>query len=94
MNKFISLVNRLITHNRDKVGDYGIRVLIHIPVGILMGIPILGKPLRDIFIRYEENEDVHTKDQAWKDYAGAMVGEVITELLLIGILIFILVKLL
>lgn len=59
-----------------------------------MGIPILGKPLRDIFIRYEENEDLHTKDQAWKDYNGAMIGEVITELALIVGAIWLMLKLL
>lgn len=78
------LINKLWKHTRDKAGDFGFRSLLHIPIGILMGIPIIGKPLQDIFIKYEDNEDFHTEDQAWKDYNGAMIGIVITELALIG----------
>jgi len=64
-----------IKHSRDKEGDFGIRVLIHIPIGLLIGLTFpLSIPLVKLFIRYEENEDIHTKDQAWKDYFGAMVG--------------------
>ena len=78
-NGFVHWVNRHWTHERDEEGDFGFRSLMHIPIGILMGIPLLGKPLREMFIRYEENEDKHVKDQAWKDYHGAMIGEAITE---------------
>lgn len=62
---------KLLRHDRDEVGDYQSRVLLHILPGFLMG---LLPGLSGLFIRYEENEDVHTKDQAWKDYAGAMYG--------------------
>lgn len=26
------------------------------------------------FVKYEQNEDLHTKDQAWNDYLGCKVG--------------------
>jgi len=74
------LANRLLTHNRDKEGDFGYRVLLHIPIGLLMGMPLLGWALIPIFISYEQNEDLHTSDQAWKDYFGALVGCAITTI--------------
>ena len=52
---------------RDEEGDYGIRVLLHIPVGLLMGVPIIGYQLMRLFFFYEKNEDKWTSDQAWKD---------------------------
>lgn len=64
-------LDKLIKHNRDTVGDFGSRVVLHIVPGFLMG---LLPGFSGLFIRYEENEDLHTKDQAWKDYAGAMWG--------------------
>lgn len=79
---------KFITHERDKVGDYQKRVLIHIPIGILLGIPILGIPLLILFVRYEENEDKHVKDEAWKDYAGAMGGAIISLVVIVGIIIW------
>jgi len=87
-NWFVHWVNRYWTHERDDEGDFGFRSLMHIPIGILIGIPILGKPLRDIFIRYQENEDKHVKDEAWKDYNGVMIGEAITE---VGLLVWLIV---
>jgi len=64
-----------IKHNRDVEGDFGVRMLLHIPVGLLIGLTFpLSIPLVWLFVRYEENEDLHTKDEAWKDYFGAMVG--------------------
>ena len=71
---------KLLTHERDKVGDFQRRALLHIPIGILIGIPLFGSPLEKLFIKYEENEDKWVKDQAWKDYFGAMVGTAITEI--------------
>ena len=70
----IRLINKLIRHNRDDEGDFGIRVLIHIPVGIIMSVPVIGWGLVALFIFYEKNEDLHTRDEAWKDLFGAMVG--------------------
>ena len=70
----------LLNHGRDKVGDFQKRVLIHIPIGLLIGVPLFGIPILVLFVRYEQNEDLHTKDQAWKDYAGAIVGSVITTI--------------
>ena len=72
---------KLLSHNRDKVGDFQKRVLIHIPIGLLLGIPLLGLPLLIVFVHYEENEDSHTSDEAWKDYYGALAGMTITTIL-------------
>ncbi len=85
MTKFI---NKLIRHNRDDEGDFGVRVLLHIPIGIIMSIPIFGWGLIYLFKFYEKNEDLHTNDQAWKDTFGAMAGYVIgmLALLIYGIL--------
>ena len=84
---------KILKHPRDKVGDYQRRVLIHIPIGLLIGIPILGYPVLKLFIRYEENEDAHTKDQAWKDYAGAIAGACITVIITIALTTLIILKL-
>ena len=81
--RIVSWINRHLTHNRDDEGDYGIRVLIHIPAGLLMGIPILGWGLIKLFLTYERNEDAHTQDEAWKDIMGAMVGYAIMQLVII-----------
>lgn len=72
-----SWINKAIKHNRDNEGDYGERVLLHIPIGIYMGLFPLSRGLRELFIAYEENEDKRVYDEAWKDYAGAMVGYII-----------------
>jgi len=79
---------KLLKHSRDKTGDFQERVLLHIPAGLIIGIPILGWAFAYIFKAYEENEDVHTKDQAWKDYFGAMVGAAITTLACLGVIIW------
>jgi len=92
--KFVNWINKHITHNRDTAGDYGIRLLIHIPVGLLIGIPIIGWALGDLFIRYEQNEDLHTQDHAWKDYAGAMIGASIAEILTLVAIVAVLWRLL
>ena len=84
-------IDRLLTHSRDTAGDFGSRVVIHIPLGFLIGVTFpVSVPLLLLFIRYEENEDVHTKDQAWKDYFGALVGcalGLVTEVTLVIMLI-------
>lgn len=49
-------------------------MLLHVPVGIVMSIPVFGWGLVLLFMRYEESEDKWVKDQAWKDYYGAIVG--------------------
>jgi len=81
---------KILTHCRDKVGDFQARVLLHIPIGMLIAIPILGWGLRDIFRDYESNEDKWTRDEAWKDLFGAMVGYVLAMVLMIvaGIILF------
>ena len=85
MTKFI---NKLITHNRDDEGDFGIRVLLHIPIGIIMSIPVFGWGLVYLFVRYEENEDKHVKDEAWKDYFGALAGFIIGLAVMAGLAIY------
>ena len=85
----ISWINRHITHNRDDEGDYGIRLLTHIPAGILIWLCLLSEQM---FLKYERNEDVHTEDEAWKDIAGAMVGRVIGRAVLIGIVTYLFAK--
>ena len=41
----------------------------------MMGLsPIPGDKFVDLFIFYQMNEDRHTKDQAWKDVNGALIG--------------------
>ena len=75
--KLVDWINKNWTHNRDKEGDFGIRALIHMPIGIIMSVPVFGWGLVYLFRFYERNEDAHTQDQAWKDVFGAMVGFVI-----------------
>ena len=83
---------KLLTHSQDKVGDFQDRVLLHIPVGLLMGIPVMGIPLLLLFRQYERNEDRWCKDQAWKDIYGAMVGVVVTMLVTLGLIVWILIR--
>jgi hypothetical protein len=73
---------KILTHERDKVGDFQKRVLLHLPIGITIGMSWLAHwavtlSLCYLFVAYEENEDVHTKDKAWKDYFGGLAGLVI-----------------
>jgi len=77
---------KILRHDHDGIGDFQKRVLLHIPVGLLIGVPLLGYPLLKLFLAYEENEDVHLQDEAWKDYFGAMIGVSITILILLGLL--------
>jgi hypothetical protein len=73
---------KILKHERDTVGDFQKRAFLHIPIGIIIGaswlahwsVPLI---LGYLFSCYEENEDGHTKDQAWKDYFGCLIGIVI-----------------
>jgi len=56
------------------------RVRNHVPHGVILaliclvfhwGVALIGVYL---FVDYENNEDRHTKDQAWKDELGALIG--------------------
>ena len=87
MKYIVRFFNWLIPHDKDKVGDFGIRFVIHIPIGILMGIFLLGLPLLWLFMEYQKNEDFHTSDQAWKDMAGAIWGMMISLVIQIILLI-------
>ena len=81
-------LNRHLTHNRDKVGDFGYRATLHFPIGLLIGLTFpFSYPLLRTFIAYEENEDIHTKDEAWKDYFGALVGMGVGVILLATLLL-------
>ncbi len=75
-----------LKHVRYSGSDYQHRVLMHIPIGLLTGIPFIGRPLQRTFHLYEKNEDRHTKDQAWVDLAGELIGNIIIELTIIGLL--------
>ncbi len=86
--KFIEWVNKKIKHPRDEAGDYGIRVVMHVPIGLIMGIPIIGYQLMRLFFFYEKNEDRWTSDQAWKDTAGALVGMSVTIVVITGLCIW------
>lgn len=68
---------KFITHSRDKAGDFQARALIHIPIGIIMSIPVFGWGLIPLFIYYEHSEDYWTHDFAWKDVYGSIVGFVL-----------------
>lgn len=72
--KFVNWVNKVWTHPRDNHGDYGFRSLMHIPIGFILSIPLLGWFCWFVFYAYEESEDKHCVDEAWKDYNGAMIG--------------------
>tara|TARA_Y100000310_G_C20580096_1_gene762530 strand:+ start:543 stop:794 length:252 start_codon:yes stop_codon:yes gene_type:complete len=74
----------IIKHSRDKVGDFQGRVLLHIPIGILTAIPVLGWGLTALFIVYQRSEDEWTRDRRWKDYYGAVAGNVIGVLAILG----------
>jgi hypothetical protein len=84
-DRLIAWVNRTITHPRDKDGDFGIRVVTHIPIGIIMGLPVIGYQLMRLFFFYEKNEDRWTSDQAWKDTAGALIGMSISAVAITGL---------
>lgn len=88
--RFVRWINSIITHSRDyeKPPDFGIRVLIHIPIGLVMGIPVLGWGLILLFIYYEHNEDQWVKDVAFKDVFGAMVGYTISTIFWLVLIIW------
>jgi hypothetical protein len=46
----------------------------HIPVGFVLSIPVLGWLCWSIFRDYEASEDKWCSDEAWKDLNGAMIG--------------------
>ena len=81
---------KFLKHSRDAVGDFQGRVLLHIPIGFFLGaswvihwaVPLV---LCYVFVHYEENEDAHTKDQAWKDYFGCLIGIVLGGLFSIAL---------
>jgi len=81
--KIMRFVAKFLHHNRDETDppDFGVRVLIHIPMGYIAVMSVEGHwvlPLviTWVFLKYERNEDVHTEDQAWKDIMGFLVGAV------------------
>ena len=83
---------KLLKHSRDEVGDFQNRVLLHIPIGYIIGllsvVPFSGSTLAGMFLKYERNEDLHTEDQAWKDIFGGMVGFVPGAFTGLGLLIW------
>ena len=86
-----AFVNKHFTHNRDLTGDFGIRVLLHIPIGFLIGVLLFNdKALTNLFLKYELNEDAHTADEAWKDIFGAIIGFALGRATIIAIIIYLL----
>jgi uncharacterized membrane protein YozB (DUF420 family) len=88
-------LNKHITHDRDKVGDYGFRFALHAVmfplVTVILLVDKVGGPLVLIaftwaFLKYQRNEDLHTEDQAWKDIAGYMWA------LIIGVIIYLVLR--
>lgn len=94
----VKFINKVLTHNRDDEGDFGIRAVIHFPIGFIMGvlsaIPFLGYGLVQLFLKYERNEDAHTEDEAWKDIFGAIVGYSIGALCVFGAIVYLLQRIL
>ena len=81
---------RLLKHDRDKVGDFQRRALLHLPVGFLCAASTLGHWVLPLiltagFIFYEKNEDLHTRDQAWKDTFGWLLGAFLGAFMLAGL---------
>ena len=58
----------------------------HIPIGLLIGIPVLGWPIAYLFVFYERNEDRHLRDGAWMDVFGALIGASISSCALLVLL--------
>ena len=84
----VDFVNKHFRHNRDITGDFGVRVLLHIPIGFLIGVLIFNdKALTNLFLKYELNEDAHTADEAWKDIFGAIIGFSLGRATIIAIII-------
>jgi len=80
--------DRHIRHPSDKEGNFGSSLIVHIPHGLIMGIPIIGWPMVHIFLKYQLNQDErHHHDEAWKDIAGAMVGFSISSLVFLGLIL-------
>ena len=84
---------KFLKHSKDTVGDYQSRVLLHIPVGFLMGLMPFSGTFKDLFFYYEESEDKWVKDEAWKDYAGSMIGFVLGRLTLFVVVVYLIVRL-
>jgi len=71
------------------------RVKNHIPHGIMIALlsatiifSKVAERFTEVFIRYEENEDKHTKDQAWNDYLGVLIGmAVVCTALLVSVIV-------
>lgn len=93
-SRVINWINRHLTHPRDiagppvrTVGDYGIRVVIHV-FAMFALIPTFYAHWSLIivwawfFLKYQRNEDAHTEDQAWKDIAGGLIGIPIVSMIL------------
>lgn len=90
IERLLELADRLITHDRDTDGDFGRRTVIHAFAGygiIILALAHWCIPLALTvgFIFYEKNEDLHVKDQAWKDTFGFLVGGVMAGFTILGL---------
>lgn len=93
MKHIINFFNKVFTHDRDKVGDFGFRAVLHIPVGFFMGLLDWTNGFGQMFEFYEKNEDLHTQDQAWKDVYGTLVGFFFGRLVLVGLITWLIIYL-
>ena len=79
MKRFVDWINKVWGHDRYKGDNFGIRSLIHIPVGIIVALSsMVSWPIALIFaywfVTYQKNEDGYYRDGAWVDLNGAMIG--------------------
>lgn len=88
IDRFVNWINKVLTHNRDTEHDFGIRALIHIPIGFFMGLLDDRNGMNELFRFYERNEDRHTGDQAWKDTFGAMVGYAVGKMTRVALIVW------
>ena len=97
--RIMRFVAIFLSHDRDTSDppDFGVRVLMHIPIGFVIGLfaPLPGLCLATayLFKFYERNEDAHHEDEAWKDTFGALVGIVIAGLCWSGVIIWLVILL-
>ena len=81
MDKVRDWCNKYIKHDRDDVGDFGWRLVMHACLFPLVTACLLVDPVGGAIVlvaftytfnKYQRNEDLHNADEAWKDQSGYM----------------------